>query len=155
MAPEWVPEARGCFYGLSTSHGAAHLARAVLEGCAFAMRDVVERLAALGVPAGHILLMGGGAREPLWARIRADVSGLPVLRVAEVDTAPVGAALLAAVAAGLRPDLASCAAALPAARERVEPDPRNAPACDRAYRAYRRLFECLRPMFRGAEEDQA
>jgi xylulokinase len=155
MAPEWVPEARGCFYGLTASHGTAHLARAVLEGCAFAMRDVVERLAALGVPAGHILLMGGAAREPLWARIRADVSGLPVFPVAEVDTAPVGAALLAAVAAGLRPDLASCAAALPVARERVEPDPRNASACNRGYRAYRRLFECLRPMFTSAEEDQA
>jgi xylulokinase len=119
------------------------------------MRDVVERLAALGVASGHILLMGGAAREPLWARIRADVSGLPVFRVAEVDTAPVGAALLAAVAAGLRADLASCAAALPADRERLDPDPRQAPACDRAYRAYRRLFECLRPMFAGAEEEPA
>jgi xylulokinase len=152
MAPEWIPEARGCFYGLTAAHGTGHLARAVLEGCAFAMRDVVERLAELGVPAGHIVLMGGAAREPLWARIRADASGLPVWRVTEVDTAPVGAAMLAAVAAGIRPDLRACAAALPAAREQVEPDPRNAPAYARAYRAYRRLFDCLRPMFARAEE---
>ena len=69
-----------------------------------------------------------------------------------MDTAPVGAAMLAAVAAGAFPDLRACAAALPAARERVEPDPRNAPAYDRAYRSYRRLFECLRPMFARAEE---
>src|SRR5690606_3336586 len=41
MAPRWVPEARGSFIGLTMSHGPAHLARAVLEGTAFAMRDVI------------------------------------------------------------------------------------------------------------------
>lgn len=153
MAPEWIPEARGCFYGLTAAHGTGHLARAVLEGCAFAMIDVVGRLTGLGVPAGHIVLMGGAARDPLWARIRADACGLPVLRVSEVDTAPVGAAMLASVAAGLHPDLRACAAALPAARERLEPDPRSSAAYSRSYRAYRRLFECLRPMFARAGEE--
>jgi len=117
------------------------------------MIDVVGRLTGLGVPAGHIVLMGGAARDPLWARIRADASGLPVLRVTEVDTAPVGAAMLASVAAGLHPDLRACAAALPAARERLEPDPRSSAAYSRSYRAYRRLFECLRPMFARAGEE--
>jgi xylulokinase len=44
MAPEWNANARGCFYGLTPAHGAGHLARAVLEGTAFAMRDVIDRL---------------------------------------------------------------------------------------------------------------
>ncbi len=152
MAPEWVPEARGCFYGLAASHGTGHLARALLEGCAFAMVDVIRRLAEIGVAAGHILLMGGAAREPVWARIRADASGLPVLLAAEPDSAPVGAAMLAAVASGLRPDLRACAAELPEARERLEPDPRSRAVYERAYRDYRRLFECLRPMFERAGE---
>ena len=39
MAPRWVAEARGAFYGLTASHGKAACARALLEGCAFAMRD--------------------------------------------------------------------------------------------------------------------
>ena len=72
MAPEWIAAARGCFYGLSPAHGAGHLARAMLEGCAFAMRDVVERLGELGVPAHGLLLLGGGAKSRLWAHIRAD-----------------------------------------------------------------------------------
>lgn len=65
MAPEWVPSARGTFYGLTPAHGAAHLARAVLEGCAFAMRDVLARLEELAVAVGHVELMGGGARSAL------------------------------------------------------------------------------------------
>ncbi len=155
MAPEWIPEARGCFYGLAAGHGPGHLARAVLEGCAFAMRDVIQRLWELDVPAGHIQLMGGAARDPLWARIRADSSGLPVLLAADGDTAPIGAAMLAGVAAGIHPDLRACAAELPAARERLEPDPRTAELYARAYGDYRRLFECLRPMFARAREQEA
>jgi len=153
MAPEWNPAARGCFYGLTAAHGPAHLARAVLEGCAFAMRDVVDRLGALGVPARRIVLGGGGARSALWARIRADAAGLPARRAVEVDSAPVGAAMLAAVAAGFRPALASCAAELPEGTEPLAPDPAARALYDRAYGSYRKLFDSLRPMF--TEEETA
>ena len=65
MAPRWIAGARGCFHGLTPAHGRAHLARAVLEGCAFAMRDVIDRLVALGIAADSLRLLGGGARSPL------------------------------------------------------------------------------------------
>jgi xylulokinase len=147
MAPEWIPAARGCFYGLSAAHGSAHLARAVLEGCAFAMRDVLERLQALALPAERIYLMGGGAASSLWAGIRASVSGMTVRRCLDGDTAPVGAAMLAGVAAGLYPDLGACAARLPGSFEEIAPEPAAAAAYERAYGRYRRLFDSLRPMF--------
>jgi xylulokinase len=152
MSPEWVPEARGCFYGLSAAHTSAHMARAVLEGCAFAMRDVIERLNELSVPTQRVLLMGGGANSRLWASIRADVCGLNVRRILNVDTAPVGAAMLAAVAAGLQPDLRSCTEQVSQEGEDFSPDPAAAAASEKSYRSYRRLFESLRPMF-VQEED--
>src|SRR5262249_11419809 len=46
MSPEWIASARGVFYGLAPGLGRAEMARALLEGCGFAMRDVAERLAA-------------------------------------------------------------------------------------------------------------
>jgi xylulokinase len=147
MAPEWVPSARGCFYGLSAAHERGHLARALLEGCAFAMRDVVDRLIALGVPADAVLLVGGGARSRTWSRIRADLLGRPVELSAVVDACPVGAAMLGAVAAGLSPDPAAAAARSAGARETVEPDARRRAAYDEAYARYRDLFESLRPLF--------
>ncbi len=70
-ASEWIESARGCFYGLTPAHGTAHLARAVLESYAFAMRDVLERLRSMEVPVRSILLLGGGAKSRLWAQIRA------------------------------------------------------------------------------------
>lgn len=149
MAPEWVASARGCFYGLAAAHGPEHLARAVLEGCAFAMRDVLERLVALGVAADEILLLGGGARSRLWAQIRADLSGLPVAVPRIVDTSPLGAAVLAAVAAGIAPDLAAAARAVRSQRVTVPPDAAAKPGYDRSHAAYRKLFASLKPMFGG------
>jgi xylulokinase len=149
MAPEWIASARGCFYGLTPAHGAGHLARALLEGCAFAMRDVVERLAALDVPVEGLLLLGGGAKSRVWAQIRADCTGLPVELPVVTDTSPLGAAICAAVAGGLQPDIASCARLVGAVAETVEPDRAARPAYDAAYAAYRKLFDSLRPMFEG------
>ncbi len=148
MAPEWIAEARGCYYGLTAAHGAGHMARAVLEGCAFAMRDVVERLGALAVPVSSLLLVGGGAKSALWAQIRADATGLAVEIPSKQDTSPIGAAMLGAVAVGAWPDLAAAAERVGAIDRVVAPDPTTKGAYDEAYARYRALFESLRPLYR-------
>jgi xylulokinase len=147
MAPEWIEAARGCFYGLTSAHGSGNLARAVLEGCAFAMRDVLERLEGMEVAIGSILLLGGGARSRIWAQIRADLAGLVVAVPAVVDTSPLGAAVLASVAAGLQPDLLEAARRAATEATIIEPDAARKSAYDDAYGAYRKLFDSLRPIF--------
>ena len=52
-APRWNDRMRGGLLGLAMNHTPAHVARAVLEGCAFALRDIVERLDALGLGRGR------------------------------------------------------------------------------------------------------
>lgn len=148
MAPQWIAEARAGYYGLSAAHGAGHMARAVLEGCAFAMRDVIERLVALDVPVSSLLLVGGGAKSALWAQIRVDATGLPAEVPAKQDTSPIGAAMLGAVAVGGWPDLAAAAEQVGEIERVVEPDPALKSAYDEAYARYRELFECLRPLYR-------
>ena len=147
MAPEWISTARGAYYGLTAAHDARHMARATLEGCAFAMRDVVDRLADLGVATDRILTMGGGARSRIWAAIRADVARRPVDISATVDGSPMGAALLAAVACGRFDSITDAAARLDAAVTSLDPDPATETQYDDAYHAYRRLFDSLRAMF--------
>ena len=139
--------ARGCFYGLTPSHGAGHLARAALEGTAFGLRDVAERLRAMGVAAGRVRVLGGGAKSRLWAQIRADVTGLPVERSAVADSSAVGAAILAAVAAGRVRDVATGAAAAGAVADVMEPRAALRGVYDDMYGRYRLLFESLKPMF--------
>jgi xylulokinase len=143
MAPRWRADVRASFHGLDAAHGRAHCARAVLEGCAFAMRDVHTRLRALGVPIERIRLMGGGARSAVWARIRADVVQQPVEVCPVTDASPVGAAMLAAVAIGAQPDLATAARCAPAPSVTIEPDRSHAEACTAAWHDYRALFDAV------------
>jgi len=109
---------------------------------------VVERLAALGLPAERVLLLGGGSRSAVWAQLRADVLGLPHDVAASTDTCPIGAAMIASVAAGVHPDLAAAAAlAPPPARSFLPARAAEArAAADAAYWRYRALVEQLAPL---------
>ena len=72
------PNARGVFFGLNLKHTRASLARAVMEGVSFGLRDSLELILNLGVPVRQIRLTGGGARSVLWQQILADVFEQPV-----------------------------------------------------------------------------
>ena len=81
------------------------------------------------------------------AKLRADIAGRPVEIPSCIDSAPVGAAMLAAVAGGLVADLATAAGLLGADARRIEPDRGTRAAYEAAYGDYRRLFASLTPLF--------
>ncbi|MDQ3237524.1 MAG: FGGY family carbohydrate kinase [Actinomycetota bacterium] len=85
-----------------------HLLRAVLEGLTLQMNSDLRRATRVSeVEPSRITLVGGGARNPLWAKLKADVSNLPVRVVADPECVARGAALLAGVGAGIFPDTES------------------------------------------------
>ena len=147
MAPEWIASARGAFYGLTPSHGVEHLARALLEGLSFAMRDVFDRTQALGVKTEALRIVGGGARSALWKQIRADLIGLPAETPQHIDTSAIGAALLAAKAAHLIDDIGEAVRMLNPVADVTLPLARHHEAYENAYWRYRQVFSSLRPLF--------
>jgi xylulokinase len=148
MAPEWNGAARGTFYGLTLAHTRAHLTRALLEGSAFALRDILEAMVAAGLDVRRLTIVGGGAKGELWRQIKADVTGLPVRVPASIETTATGAAILAAVGAGLYPSVADAVDAFVAYRpDEHVPDPEARQAYDEAYRRYRDVYFALKPVF--------
>ncbi|HEV7809887.1 MAG TPA: FGGY family carbohydrate kinase [Candidatus Limnocylindrales bacterium] len=111
MTPRWNPAVQGAFTGLAIGHDRRHLARALLEGCAFAVGDVVDRLETLGLGGDTIRVVGGGARDRTWLQIKADVTGRRIERLCEPEATALGAALTAAVGLGWFPDLQTAATA--------------------------------------------
>lgn len=146
MAPEWNADVHACFHNLQIHHKAGHLIRAVLEGTAFAMRDVQLRLADMGVRTERIILAGGGANSKLWAQIRADVAQLPVNVSETRDASPLGAAILGAVAIGAIRSIGDAEPKLPPARAYLTPDSTLARTYQNAYSNYHRLFAHLKSM---------
>jgi len=99
--PHLDPFARGAFVGLTARHSAAHMARAIMEGVVFSMRDGLEIMRALGLPIGQIRATGGGGRSALWRQMQADIYGAEVVTLRAEEGPASGAALLAGVGAGI------------------------------------------------------
>jgi xylulokinase len=150
-APEWNADARAGWFGLTAAHGRAHLARALLEGNAFALRDVLEAIRAAGQSPTELVCVAGGARGDLLRKIRADVTGLPTTRPDDVETTARGAAMLAAAGAGLHVDVRAAAHAMAGPRlEAILPDPACREVYDGLYQRHRALYAALRPLFSAA-----
>lgn len=118
--PHDRPEAGGAIAGLTPRTGRAALARAVMEGVAFQLRECAEAQRGLGIDPGRHVAVGGGARSPFWLRLVAEALGRPILTAPRGDlAAPMGAARLARAA--LRPGEAM--AVPPPEGAEVRPDP--------------------------------
>jgi xylulokinase len=154
MAPEWNAHARAGWFGLTAAHTRAHLARALLEGNAAALRDVIEAMAAAGHPPHAVVCVGGGARGRLLCELRAHVTGLPVSVPDDVETTARGAAMLAAAGVGLHPTVAAAGSAMACPRgDPMQPDPELRGVYDDLHRRHRRLYAALRPLFDGEIPD--
>ena len=100
-APYWDPHARGAFLGLSAGVTRAHLVRAVVEAMAYRTRDVVEAMENGGILLNELRVDGGATVMDGLCQFQADLLGLPVTRADTSESTALGAAMLAAVGAGL------------------------------------------------------
>ena len=117
-SPGWRAEARAAVAGLSLDTGALEITRSLLEGVAFRLAEVYDRLRPLAA-ADHVVVGSGGAlaHSPAWAQIIADALGVPVALGRDTEASARGAALLALEALGLpRP-------AVPPPARILQPDP--------------------------------
>ena len=146
--PHMDARARGVFFGLALRHGRGHLARAVMEGVAFAMRDSLEIFRSMGVSTQRIIAAGGGAKSAVWRQIQADVFGSPLVRGAVEEPAARGAAILAGVGAGLFSSLERAAQQSAALGEPVAPIPANVARYNELYPLYRSLYPKLKEAYR-------
>jgi xylulokinase len=147
-APVWDPLARGAFVGLTSSHEPAHLFRAVLEGVACSVRHLLSAAeAASGQGVAEIRVAGGGARLALWNQVKADVTGCPVRPCVVSENGVLGAAMLAALGAGLFPDVERASAAMVALQEPCAPNRVHGPVYDRTFERYTALYPRLRDLF--------
>jgi xylulokinase len=137
--PVWDPHERGMFVGLTPRASLSTLARAVFEGTAFALRHIIESVDNVSpVPVGEILAVGGGTKNALWNRIKADVLQLPLKVLEFQETGSLGAALLAGVGAGYYGsyDEASSVALKVNRTKQIDPDPGKKRLYDELFSVY-------------------
>ncbi len=153
--PHPDPLARGAFVGLTLRHGMPHLTRAVMEGVAFGMRDLLELLRSLGVNPSEAVVSGGAANSPVWRQIITDIMGMPLYTVNTSEGGAFGAAILAAVGAGAWPDVPSACAHMVRKVDELHPEPAGIQDYERLYPAFRGLYPALRSSFAALTEFEA
>ncbi|MCS6939006.1 MAG: xylulokinase [Roseiflexus sp.] len=142
--PHLDPLARGAFIGLTARHTLAHMARAVMEGVVFSMRDGLEIMRRLGIAPGQIRATGGGGKSPLWRQMQADIYATEVATLAAEEGPAYGAALLAGVGAGVFRDVDDAVARCVTLTTTIAPDERTVARYDEVYAIYREMYATLR-----------
>ena len=94
------PTLRGAFIGLSTDTTRADMTQAVMEGIAFALKQLIQEMNLLQTGLTELKVIGGGAKSRAWMQILADVTGLTIAQMDGKGGAGYGMALLAACTCG-------------------------------------------------------
>ncbi|MBT3217937.1 MAG: hypothetical protein HN348_02515 [Proteobacteria bacterium] len=138
--PRWSPSLQypaeaGAWLGLRETHSRAHMYRALLEGIAFDLRRgrmVIEKAARMKID--EVRVGGGGAKSPLMVQMLADVLNVKVIKPKSEELAARGAAIVAAIGAGLHPSVSSAVEAMVPEPSVVEPNPMRASLYRRRYK---------------------
>lgn len=102
--PHPNPNARGVFFGLSLQHTKGDMARSVMEGVTFGLKEIYELIqnAKPDMKPKEILSSGGGSKSPLWRQIQADIFNLPVKTLTgAAEGGAYGGAIVAGVGEGI------------------------------------------------------
>ena len=137
--------------GLTSFHRKEHFTRALLEGVAYSLRDSLDVMRLYTDPTEAVII-GGGAKSPLWRQIVADVLGLRLVRTRNSDSS-LGTAMLAGVACGMfssfEDSVKNCVKTV---GEPVLPDPKTKDVYDRGFGIYKQIHDALEPVFHSMSE---
>ncbi len=148
-APYWMSELRGSIVGLDLAHDRRHILRAAFESVVFALYSVQELLNKRAGAPQRILLSGGLTHAPLVRSMIADIFGTAALRPSQSEASGYGAAMMAAQAVGLFPDLQSIAKTL-TYPETIAPDAERSARYRTYFARYQQAVSAVLPLFTKA-----
>jgi ribulokinase len=146
--PHTDPYARGAIWGLSLQSGRAEVFRALMEGVAYGMADILATFDANDFFIERIIASGGATRSPVFMQIYVDVTGMPMTTTRETEASLLGSAIVAAVGAGAYPDLPAATAAMVTTDQEYRPDPDRHAAYQFYVDKYKETYRQLRPLMR-------
>lgn len=145
-APQWNPEAKGVFFGLTLQHGRENLIRAVMEGVIYQMYSVQRALEKMTGEPEEIRATGGFARSALWRQIMADVYGQEIVFPESYESSCLGAALLGMKALNIIDSLEAADEIIQTSTKH-QPNEENSAVYKKLVGIFARLYDRLEPEF--------
>ncbi|GFH42069.1 xylulose kinase [Lactococcus hodotermopsidis] len=132
---------RGSFIGIDTHHTLTHFAKAVLEGITFSLKDsqvMMETVA--GRKFDRIVSVGGGAKNPDWLQMQADIFNATIVNLTVEQGPGLGAAMLAAIGAGWFENAAAAAEVFVHYKDEFTPNAENVATYAKLYKLYTKVY---------------
>ncbi|MBW1971612.1 MAG: xylulokinase, partial [Deltaproteobacteria bacterium] len=151
--PLWDTKAKGAFLGIKKDHTYLHLLKAVLEGVAFSIADIIfkaEKLAKVKV--NEVRVSGGGSKSDIWNQIKADVLNIPVSRIKITETALLGSAILAAVGVKFFKSIKEAKDSMVKIDHRYQPNQENHLSYSRIFKLYKKSYISLKDIFHELDQ---
>jgi xylulokinase len=145
--PHLDATARGGWIGLTASHQRADLVRAVIEGVSYSQRDCLDIIEELGVQVNSVRSSGGGARNPFWRQLLADILNKRVATLETQEGSAYGAALLALAGTGQYDSVPEVCRVVIRETESVAPRRAESAFYQRGHQIYRALYPALKPIY--------
>ncbi len=137
---------RASFIGVDSGHKRAHFARAVMEGITFSLHESVDLLRRAGKKIDQVISIGGGAQNPVWLQMQADIFGATVVALENEQGPGMGAVMLAAYGSGWFDSLETCAAQFVKYGAVYEPQPEAAEVYARLFPVYQQVYSQTRSL---------
>ena len=144
--PHADSQIRGSFIGVDGSHTRDHFARAVMEGITFSLGESVAIFRAAGKKVDRVVSIGGGAQNPIWLQMQADIFNAEVVALENEQGPGLGAAMLAAYGCGWFDSLEACADKFVKRTSAYKPQPEAVKAYEGLFEIYRRVYAQTRGM---------
>lgn len=138
--------AKGAIVGLTVSHTASDLYRAMMEGVVYEMMLNMEHLREAGICPEKLRATGGGASSRVWMQMKADILNIPIVSLGSAEAGAAGCAMMAGIASGVFRNLREAADALITEKETYVPRMEQHAAYMAHYENYRKLYEAVRPL---------
>ncbi len=146
FSPVSNPFARGSFTGFTLHHTRDHFVRSIQEAVAFMLKQNIEAVKLAGVRVEEVRTSGGAARSKIWNQIKADVCGLPIVKLENEDTGLIGDAILGGVATGLFESIEKGCQIMVHTLVRIEPG-ENTSLYEKYYQRYLELDNALKDFY--------
>jgi xylulokinase len=150
--PHLDSHCRGAFVGLSAIHNKKDLARAVMEGVSYSLKDCLDVLDEMDVHPHNIVLCGGGSKSGVWRQMLSDLFFINVSILQTADNAALGAAILAMAAAGIYPDVQTACSRIVKTAHFVAPNKERHQTYKAYHQVYKGLYTALKDSFHKLSE---
>ena len=142
-SPEYNPDAKGVFYGLSVSHNNLYLAKAVMEGICFILKKNLKYLEQIDIKSEKIISSGGGSNSEVWNQMKADVLDMEVMVMESKEAASLGSAILGAVDMGFFSSLEKAVRKVVRVKTIYQPHNQNKSYYEKQYELFLDIYDRL------------